>query len=93
MGDTAVMPPTSPLSRQQLWLVRHGRGVLIGCVVFLAAMVVSAIYNFAEHDVSERVISIVICWSPLGMIAITRFLDRAVATRAGHAAGPDRPPS
>ena len=93
MGDTAVMPQTSPLSRQQLWLVRHGRGVRIGCVVFLAVLVVSAIYDFAEHDVLAGVLSIVICWSPLGMIVITRSLDRTAATGAGHATGPDRPPS
>lgn len=90
-GETAVVAQSRPLSAPQQWMVRHRRGVRIGCAVFLAVLVVSAVYDFAEHDVFAGVVSVLVCGSPLSMIWITRLLERTAAVQAGRRAELDRP--
>lgn len=82
------MPQTSPLTPQQQWLLRHRRGVRVACIVFLVALIGSAVYNFAEHQTLDGILSILICLSPVSLFLITRSLERTVDLRDGPSAGP-----
>lgn len=65
-------------TRQQQWLYRHRRAVRVLCLIFLVAALGSAGYNLAGRHVGEAVLSLLICGSPIGMLVLTKTIERIV---------------